>query len=71
MCTIVLTYMLIFTDGHKEPRTKWVDAQQATEMVQQATNPEVLKELKGFGIDSITDLEVKEVPPYNCITGPK
>ena len=71
MCDRLVHYTLVFTDGHREDRTKWMDHNVAKNFENSQNNPEIKRMLQDNGITGTINWILEEVPPYDCMKGPK
>ena len=71
MCDRLVHYTLVFADGHKEERIKWMDHNVAKIFKNSQNVPEIKRMLLDNGIVDTTDWILEEVPPYNCMRGPQ
>lgn len=71
LCDVLLTFIIVFSDGHKENRIKWITRDVAEEFIKTNKDPEFLKMLQNNGVDHAENFNIKSVPPYDCARGPK
>lgn len=69
LCDVILYFVVVFSDGHKENRVKWVNHEVAGTLVYSMTHFEQMKELdKTF--ERVEDIKLDFVAPYDCLKGP-
>jgi hypothetical protein len=67
LCNAILAFVLVFNDGHKENREKWVTSDVGFMFAEKLQDPEYMKDL---GVKSVENITVKTVQPYDCNVGP-
>jgi hypothetical protein len=68
LCNVLLYFTIVFSDGHTEPRTKWMSRDVAEYFVKDIPNNPYIKE---DGIEEVKDFKIVDVPPYDCFKGPQ
>lgn len=69
LCDVVLYFVVVFSDGHKENRVKWTDHLSAGQLVFSMMHYD---EMKSFDktFDRIEGALIEAVKPYDCLKGP-
>lgn len=71
ICNAILYFTLVFSDGHKEKREKYVDVSTAIHLIDSMQHdPKTKEELKKEGVVDTRDFRIVETDPYSCISGP-
>jgi len=60
ICDVIVSFILVFVDGHKESREKWMDHEVAQSFKQTLENPDFLKDLDV--VQSIQNFKIIQVP---------
>ena len=72
LCNALLTFMLVYNDGHKEDRTKWMTRDVAELFVHGITDPEFLAQVDPPSCcKAVENIKITDVKPYDCVHGPK
>ncbi len=71
MCDAILTFMLVFSDGHREPRTKYMDRATASEVVMWTASDDGKLAMLQYDVVEVREMKVSNVKPFKCTEGPK
>lgn len=69
MCDVIVYFVVVFTDGHKEARVRWVNHKNTKTLVGQLTKPEELKKYD-INLYNVEDIKISVVKPFDCSKGP-
>jgi hypothetical protein len=72
ICNVILTFLVLYSDGHKEDRTKWMSKDMAKRFVYMYKHDEQIKtSCREMGIIEVKNFKIKDVKPYDCYKGPE
>ena len=71
LCNVILSFVLVFSDGHTEKRVKWVDHSTAETIVLLLNDKQWLNNVDPPSCCSkATNVTIEEVEQFDCEKGP-
>lgn len=72
LCNVILSFILVYIDGHTETRIKWMDRPTAEYFVSDIIiSKEFIAVISDEGIIKIMNIKITNHATYNCEKGPK